>query len=100
MKKIISLAIVCCLFATSALAQSKTAYFMDGYNYRHELNPAASPYRGYINLLGHNAIGVNSNLSATQFLYPNADGSALYTIEQPEVSASAFLNKVQELKHF
>ena len=96
MKKIISLAIVCCLFATSTLAQSKTAYFMDGYNYRHELNPAASPYRGYINLMGHYAIGVNSNLSATQFLYPNADGSALYTFLHPEVSASDFLNKLHD----
>ena len=96
MKKIISLAIVCCLFATSLMAQSKTAYFMDGYNYRHELNPAASPYRGYINLMGHYAIGVNSNLSATQFLYPNTDGSELYTFLHPEVSASDFLNKLHD----
>ena len=46
--------------------------------------------------MGHYAIGVNSNLSATQFLYPNADGSALYTFLHPEVSASDFLNKLHD----
>lgn len=96
MKKIISIALIMCLFGTSVMAQSKTAYLMDGYNYRHELNPAASPYRGYVNLLGHYAIGVNSNLSATQFLYPSADGNELYTFLHPNVSTTDFLNSLNK----
>ncbi len=96
MKKILSIALILGLFSTSILAQSKTAYFMDGYNYKHEINPALSPYRGYINLLGHYSVGINSNISATQFLYPSETSNELYTFLHPEVDADQFLNSLND----
>lgn len=96
MKKILSIALILGLFGMSVMAQSKTSYFMDGYNYKHDLNPALSPYRGYFNLMGHYAIGINSNLSATQFLYPSSTSDELYTFLHPEVSANQFLNSLND----
>ena len=95
MKRYISVALTVILFATGAWAQSKSAYFMDGYNYRHDLNPAMSPYRGYINLLGHYAVNVNSNLSVPQLFFPSQDGELLSFLH-PDVAADQFLDGLSD----
>ncbi len=65
--------------AIGATAQEapRTAYFLDGYSYRHELNPAFGSDHNYISIpaLGNIGIGAASNVGLNTFLYKTAPGS-------------------------
>ncbi len=86
--------------AIGATAQEapRTAYFLDGYSYRHELNPAFGSDHNYISIpaLGSIGIGAASNVGLNTFLYKTAPGSkyALTTFMSPTVDANTFLNKL------
>lgn len=89
MKRNILLALFIALVSAVALpAQQslRSAYFMEGYNYRHEFNPAFAAQRSYFALstLG----GVNT------FLYP-VDGG-LTTFMNSSVSSDEFLGKLKK----
>ena len=57
--------------AMTATAQEalRSAYFLPGYNFRHELNPALAPERGYVALpaIGGLNVGLNSNIGLSTF---------------------------------
>ena len=86
--------------AIGATAQEapRTAYFLDGYSYRHELNPAFGSDHNYISIpaLGNIGIGAASNVGLNTFLYKTAPGSKydLTTFMSPTVDANTFLNKL------
>ena len=101
-KLIISLA---AFSAISAAAQEapRTAYFLDGYSYRHELNPAFAGERNYISVpaLANIDLSLFSNVGVNTFLYKTQPGSQykLTTFMSPTVDANTFLNKLGNNNH-
>lgn len=87
------------LATLSASAQTglRSAYFMPGYNYNHELNPALAPERGYIALpgIGGMHLGTTANVGVSTFLYPIGGGN-LTTFMSPRVGADEFLGKLHD----
>lgn len=99
MKRNILLALFIALVSAVALpAQQslRSAYFMEGYNYRHELNPAFAAQRSYFALstLGGVNAGIQSNMGVNTFLYP-VDGG-LTTFMNSSVSSDEFLGKLKK----
>lgn len=94
---IIAAAATAALGATAQEAP-RTAYFLDGYTYRHELNPAFGNDHNYISIpaLGNIGIGAASNVGVNTFLYKTQPGSRyeLTTFMSPTVDANTFLNKL------
>lgn len=84
--------------SADAQGASRTAYFLDGYSFRHELNPAFGGDHNYVSIpaLGNIGVGVASNVGVNTFLYKTAPGSKydLTTFMSPSVDANEFLNKL------
>ena len=105
MKKIYSvlaIALVALLVATSASAQLRTSYFMNGSTQRYEMNPALSPTRGYLALpvVGDLYTSLETNfLSADNLFYPNEEGNGVVTFMHQSVSAEEFLNKLSDINY-
>lgn len=101
-KFIISLA-ACCALTTSAQEVSRSAYFLDGYTYRHQLNPAFAGERNYISIpaIANINVGLFSNVGVNTFLYKTQPGSQykLTTFMSPTVDAATFLNKLGNNNH-
>ena len=72
MKKIFNIFVFSLVLGTAAFAQTtmKTTYFLDGYDFRHRLNPATPSARSYFTLpvLGYTSVGVSSNMGVNTFL--------------------------------
>ena len=68
-----------------------SAYFLDGYAYGHEMNPATDYDRkGYFSfpgLLGNLNVGVKGNLAMKDILYKNPNGNGLVTYLHPDISS-------------
>lgn len=81
----------------AAQETNRSGYFLEGYNFRHNLNPALAPERNYITLpaIGNMGIGINSNVGISTFLYKLNGTDQLTTFMSPTVSADQFLNKLQ-----
>ncbi len=98
MKKILISAAVAIAAASYASAQtaSRSTYFMEGYNLRHQLNPAFAPTSSYFSIPLLNSIGteLQSNLGVNTFLYP-VDGK-LTTFMDSSVSAEKFLGNLKQ----
>lgn len=96
MKKIIILMAASVLAAGSAFAQQsfRSAYFLDGYNHRHEFNPAFASRTSYFSVPVISAFNLEtqSNLGVSTFLYP-VNGK-LTTFMNSSVSADEFLGKL------
>ncbi len=75
---------------------SRSGYFLEGYNFRHQLNPAFAPEQNYVSIpaLGNLGIGAMSNVGVNTFLYklPNGD---LTTFMNSSVGADEFLGKLK-----
>jgi len=100
---IIGAALVSAAFAAAAQQASRTAYFLDGYTYRHELNPALGGERGYVSIpvLANIGIGLRSNIGVNTFLYDHGakPGYDLTTFMSPSISADEFLGKLHKYNH-
>ena len=88
---------VAMMAATSnAMAQNlNSAYFLDGYTYGHELNPAKGYDRkGYVTFpaLGHFGFGVHGNLNLKNILYKNPTGEGLTTFLNPNLSVNEVMD--------
>ena len=98
MKRIFCIVLAALALGFSATAQHnfRTGYFLDGYAYKHKLNPAFGNDRGYfaIPVAGFATAGVESNLSLSTLLYPTEDGG-FTTFLSPTVSAADFMSKIQ-----
>ncbi len=85
-------AIAAGFISAGAQEVSRTGYFQDGYNYRHEMNPALAPERGYFAfpILGNFSLGAQSNIGLNSFIFKNDNGQ-LTTFMNKSVSSSEFL---------
>ena len=97
MKRIFCIVLAALALGFSATAQHnfRTGYFLDGYAYKHKLNPAFGNDRGYfaIPVAGFATVGVETNLSLSTLLYPTEDGNFTTFLSQ-DVSAESLLSKV------
>ena len=92
-----------CLTVSPVAAQySKTSYFMESASYRHFMNPAQTPYRGYISfpIVSNYTMGFESNLGASNFLFPSETSDELLTFMHPDVSADRFLDGLSDNNMF
>lgn len=94
--KSILMAAVIASAGVSASAQSaaNTAYFLEGFTYRHELNPAFAGERNYISmpLLGNLNLQLNSSVGLDNFVFPY-NGKTV-TFLNSAITADEFLNKL------
>lgn len=79
----------------SAQEASRSGYFLNGYSFRHELNPAFDNDHNYISIpaLGNINVGTASNVGVNTFLYKLPDGQ-LTTFMNPSVSSDDFISKL------
>ena len=80
--------------ATGGSAQAlNSGYFLDGYLFKHQLNPALESDKAYFSIpvLGNINIGTRGNIGLGNFLYPTANGG-LTTFMNSSISADEFLN--------
>lgn len=99
MKRIICIALIVLSSCATAFAQHnfRTGYFLDGYIYKHKLNPAFAHERGYfaIPVAGYVSAGVETDLALSTFLYPDGNGN-LITFLDPSIKAEDFLSGIKE----
>lgn len=87
--------------STSTAQELRTSYFMETSNFRHQMNPALLD-QAYVGmpLLGNINIGTTGNVGAANFIYHNTGANSseypLTTFMSPEVSASQFLNGLND----
>jgi hypothetical protein len=90
----------CSVYTIDAQEAASSAYFLDGYSFRHELNPAFEGEYNYISIpaLGNINAGVKSNLGLDDILYKTPEGYPykLTTFMSPTVDASTFLNNIPD----
>ena len=85
--------------ATGVSAQAlNSGYFMDGYLFKHQLNPALQSDKSYfsIPMLGNINIATKGNVGLANFLYPTADNK-LTTFMNSSVSADDFLGGLKDI---
>ena len=80
------------VMSVSAQNALRTGYFLEGYTYRHMLNPAFAPERSYV------AFPALGNINLNPFLYKLPSGQ-LTTFMSPDVKASKFLGKLKSVNH-
>lgn len=83
---------------TSASAQSlHSGYFLEGYTYRHLMNPAFAPERNYVAIpvIGNINVGAQSNVGLNTFIYPYGNNK-LTTFMNGNISSSEFLGKLKD----
>lgn len=97
MRKTIIFMIAALAISGTATAQQafRSTYFLDGYNLRHEFNPAFAPSGSYFSVpfAGGFNLQTQSRLGASTFIYP-VDGK-LTTFMNSSVSADEFLGKLK-----
>lgn len=99
MKKLYKLFTVAIL-ATSCLTASaqalRSGYFLEGYTFRHQLNPAFSGERNYVSIpvLGNINIGTQGNIGLGHFLYPQ--NGQLTTFMNSSINGQSFLDGLKD----
>ena len=91
-KYMMAATMMCAATGMSAQALS-SGYFLDGYLFKHQLNPALQSDKAYVSVpvLGNINIGTRGNIGLGNFLYPTANGR-LTTFMNSSISADEFLN--------
>ena len=86
MKKIYLIIAVVLTSVTMSAQNLRTGYFLDGYSYRYQFNPAFQGDRGFISLpvLSRIGFGAETSLAIKDFLYPTSSGT-LGTFLHPDV---------------
>lgn len=97
MKKILCIFTFAAVCSSAVFAQGhmRTAYFLDAYDFRHQMNPAFASARSYFSLpfLGYTSVGLQSDFGVRTFLYPTGNGQ-LTTFMSSSVSNAAFLGQL------
>jgi hypothetical protein len=92
-----SIMIALALQTMSAQPVTKIGYFMDNAPYKHLLNPALAPVRGYISYPALGSIGfdMNSNLGLKNFIFPGLnEGDKPLTFMHEDVTPEQFLSQL------
>ncbi len=76
---------------------SRTAYFLDGYDFKNQLNPAIPSARSYFSLpaIGNDNISLNSAFGINTLLYPTGNGN-LTTFMNETVDPRTFLGTLKQ----
>lgn len=79
----------------------RSAYFLEGYYYRHQMNPAFMPERAYVSFpgLGNLDISAHGNVGVSNFLFTYDDPlqqSILTTFMNRTVDPNQFLNNLND----
>lgn len=102
--KIITITLGLFLIMSSVNAQSiSSAYFLKGSYYRHQLNPAFQPERGYVSIPGLGNINVSGagNVGLENFIFNyNNPNYNMTTFMNPTVSAEQFLGQLNDVNRF
>ena len=105
MKKMIEAAIVTaailCTCASVSAQNAYSGYFLDGYTYRYQMNPAFANEKNFISLpvLGNFDLSLSSDIKVSSILY-NVDGQTVF-FANPKVSSEEAMkgfDKVNDLK--
>lgn len=99
-KYILATIVVALAFNVSAQGL-RSAYFLDGYVYRHQMNPAFMGERNYVSIpaLGNINVAAQGNVGMSNFVYKMNDPLSKYsltTFMHPSVSGKSFLNSLHE----
>lgn len=75
-----------------------SGYFLDGYLFKHQLNPAMESEKSYVSIpvLGNINMGTKGNVGMANFLYPTADNK-LTTFMNSSVDANGFLGELKNI---
>ena len=104
MKKINKIAAAFLLFAAApaiSMAQNslRSAYFLEGYTYRHHMNPAFAGERNYVSMpligLGNFNVGLQSTFGVSDFIHKLPNGE-LTTFLNDAVDANEFLDGLKD----
>ena len=104
MKKINKIAAALLLFAAApaiSMAQNslRSAYFLEGYTYRHHMNPAFAGERNYVSMpligLGNFNVGLQSTFGVSDFIHKLPNGE-LTTFLNDAVDASECLDGLKD----
>lgn len=93
--RIVALLITLMTASVPAMAQYnlRSAYFTEGYTYRHRMNPAFANERNYVSMpvLGNFNISMQSTVGVSDFIYKKENGD-LTTFLNQSVSSDEFLS--------
>lgn len=88
--------LVSCTAVSSAQEVMNSAYFLDGYSFRHEYNPAFVSARSYFAIpIGDINVSTNSKMGLSTFIYPYKDGLTTF-MNSSAVSSQDFLKKLRK----
>lgn len=95
MKKYICVIIMAIAAVLASAQNTAMGYFLDGYLYGHQINPAIGNSQGYVSMpaLGNVNVSQRGNLSLTDVIY-NVNGKTT-TFLNPEVSASEVMGSLK-----
>lgn len=84
--------------ATASAQSLRSGYFLEGYTYRHEVNPAFGLEKNYIALpaLGNLNIGTTGNVGLGSFLFPYGPNGKLTTFMNGSIGADQFLGNLKD----
>lgn len=96
-KYMMGAAMMCAATGVSAQALN-SGYFLDGYLFKHQLNPALESDKSYFSIpvLGNMNFGTMGNVGMANFIYPTA-GNKLTTFMNSSVSAEEFLGGLRNI---
>lgn len=95
MKKIYLIIALVLTSVTMSAQNLRTGYFLDGYSYRYQFNPAFQGDRGFISMpvFGRVGFGAETSLAIKDILYPTSSGT-LGTFLHPDVSDNLVLKNL------
>lgn len=96
LKTVLSILVVSLAMGVSAQAL-RSAYFLEGYVFRHQMNPAFMGERNYFSIpvLGNMNVSLQGNVGLSDFIYKYNDPKYnLTTFLNPTVGQSEFLDKL------
>lgn len=100
MKRLVSMLFIM-LSAVSLFAQHnhRTGYFLDGYTYKHKINPAFGSEQGYfaIPVAGFTSASIETPIDFSCLFYPHGNDGKLVTFLSPSVSVEDVMKSVKSM---
>ena len=99
MKKLLFTLAILFAAAIGLSAQNfRTGYFLDGYMYKYQLNPAFQGERGFLALpaIGGLSGGIETTITGTALTYPSVDGEQLLWFTDPDVPMDEFMSRIDK----
>ena len=90
-------AALACSGMTATAQALQSGYFMEGYTFRHLMNPAYAAERNYVSIpaLGNVNVGTQGTVGLSKFLFPY-QGDQLTTFMNSSVSSAEFLGGLKD----